>query len=87
MSSTPALVAKLDSLHPKVGLFLLILAQLVMGLGSGTLGVTRGYVADITPRNERTSWIGYLTAVQYAGFTVMPGVGALLCRSVKTGGE
>lgn len=57
-----------------------------MGLGSGTLGVTRAYVAEITPRDKRTAWLSYLTAVQYSGFTVMPVVGAFICRAVKEGG-
>lgn len=54
----------------------LILAQTVLGIGSGTLGVTRAYVADVTARHERTTYMAVLTAVQYGGFTVTPIVGA-----------
>lgn len=54
----------------------LILAQTLLGIGSGTLGVTRAFVADVTPTRERTRYMAYLTAVQYAGFTVTPVVGA-----------
>lgn len=60
-------------------LYWLIGAQIVMGFGSGTLGVTRAYVAEITSRAERTEYIALLTAVQYGGFTVMPIVGSFFC--------
>lgn len=61
----------------------LILAQTVMGIGSGTLGVTRAYVAEITPRRNRTTYIAWLTAVQYTGFTVTPFVGSLFSYIFK----
>ena len=85
-ASTPVIASHLASIHDSAPLSLLILAQIVMGLGSGTLGVTRAYVAEITPRDKRTAWLSYLTAVQYSGFTVMPVVGAFICRAVKEGG-
>jgi len=56
----------------------LILAQVLLGVGSGTLGVTRAFVADITAKRNRTTYMAWITAVQYAGFTVTPFVGALL---------
>ena len=54
----------------------LVLAQMVLGVGSGTLGVTRGFVAEVTPVRNRTTYMAWLTAVQYAGFTVTPLIGA-----------
>jgi len=45
-------------------------------LCEGTLGVTRGYVAHVTTKSQRTRYIAFLTALQYAGFTVMPFVGS-----------
>jgi len=72
-----ALTEKLDNLP------FLIIAQLTMGVGSGTLGVTRAYVAGITPREQRTTYIALLTAVQYGGFTVMPVVGSFFCSLFK----
>lgn len=54
----------------------LIAAQTVLGVGSGTLGVTRAFVADVTPTRNRTTYMAWLTAVQYAGFTVTPFIGA-----------
>ena len=56
----------------------LILSQLIIGFGSGSLGVTRSYVAEKTNPNKRTVYLAYLTAVQYAGFTVMPLLGSYL---------
>lgn len=58
----------------------LILAQIVMGIGSGTLGVTRAFVADVTAKRNRTTYIAWGTAVQYAGFTVTPLFGAVFNR-------
>jgi ceroid-lipofuscinosis MFS transporter 7 len=58
--------------HP----YFLLLAQLLLGVGSGTLGVTRAYVAQVTATRYRTKYMGWCTAVQYAGFTVTPIFGA-----------
>ncbi|CAM9412963.1 unnamed protein product, partial [Ectocarpus sp. 8 AP-2014] len=55
--------------------FTVFLSQVFLGVGSGTLGVTRGYVADKTTKEQRTYLLAYTTAVQYAGFTVMPILG------------
>ncbi|KAG5175496.1 major facilitator superfamily domain-containing protein [Tribonema minus] len=63
----------------------LIAAQVMMGLGSGTLGVTRGYVADRTPNARRTGMLAMLTAVQYGGFACTPLLGAMLCRAIGDG--
>jgi Major Facilitator Superfamily len=58
----------------------LILAQAILGMGSGTLGVTRAFVADVTAKRFRTTYMAWITAVQYAGFTVTPFIGALLIQ-------
>lgn len=55
----------------------LIVAQTILGIGSGTLGVTRAFVAEVTATRNRTTYIALLTAVQYGGFTVTPLFGAL----------
>ncbi|CAB9521625.1 Major facilitator superfamily domain-containing protein 8 [Seminavis robusta] len=54
----------------------LIVAQTMLGVGSGTLGVTRAFVADVTAKRSRTTYMAWVTAVQYGGFTVTPFVGA-----------
>ena len=51
-------------------LYFLVFAQVILGVGSGTLGVTRAYVAEITATRERTTYIALQTAVQYGGFTI-----------------
>jgi MFS transporter, ceroid-lipofuscinosis neuronal protein 7 len=62
---------------PAIGrLDFLIVAQTVLGIGSGTLGVTRAFVADVTATRSRTTYMAWMTAVQYGGFTVTPIVGA-----------
>ncbi|KAL7542996.1 hypothetical protein ACHAWF_007295 [Thalassiosira exigua] len=58
-------------------LFFLVFSQIILGVGSGTLGVTRAYVAEITATRQRTTYIAMITAVQYGGFTVTPIFGAL----------
>jgi ceroid-lipofuscinosis MFS transporter 7 len=58
----------------------LILSQTVLGIGSGTLGVTRAFVAEVTATRTRTRYMMWTTAVQYAGFTVTPFFGALFIR-------
>jgi ceroid-lipofuscinosis MFS transporter 7 len=55
----------------------LIVAQTILGIGSGTLGVTRAFVADVTAKRQRTTYMARITAVQYAGFTMTPFFGAL----------
>ena len=60
----------------------LIVAQTVLGIGSGTLGVTRAFVADVTAKRSRTTYMAWITAVQYGGFTVTPFVGALFNKTL-----
>lgn len=54
----------------------LLMAQMILGVGSGTLGVTRAYVADVTAKRTRTKYMARITAFQYGGFTVTPILGA-----------
>lgn len=61
----------------------LLLAQTLLGVGSGTLGVTRAFVADVTARRNRTTYMAWVTAVQYAGFTVTPAFGALFNKLLQ----
>eukprot|EP00978_Attheya_sp_CCMP212_P012620 scaffold31556_cov62-Attheya_sp.AAC.2 len=54
-----------------------IFTQTILGFGSGTLGVTRAFVAEVTPTRSRTTYMAMLTTVQYAGFAVTPFIGAI----------
>jgi ceroid-lipofuscinosis MFS transporter 7 len=51
-------------------------AQLIMGLGSGSLGVTRSFIVEQVEAKQRTKVLSLLTACQYAGFTVSPFIGS-----------
>ena len=51
-------------------------------MGSGTLGVTRAFVAEVTAQRNRTTYMAWITAVQYTGFTVTPFVGALFNKTL-----
>uniref|UniRef100_A0A7S1UDF5 Major facilitator superfamily (MFS) profile domain-containing protein n=2 Tax=Phaeomonas parva TaxID=124430 RepID=A0A7S1UDF5_9STRA len=57
---------------------MLIAGQILIGIGSGSLGVTRAYVAELSSPASRTVLLAYLTAVQYCGFTCTPFIGAIL---------
>jgi MFS family permease len=59
-------------------LLILFAGQFLIGFGAGTLGVTRSYVAENSNKQNRTGKMALLTAMQYAGFTVMPLLGSLL---------
>lgn len=58
----------------------LIFAQTLLGVGSGTLGVTRAFVAEVTATRTRTRYMAWVTAVQYAGFTMTPFFGSLFIK-------
>eukprot|EP00551_Chaetoceros_affinis_P015021 CAMPEP_0203700368 /NCGR_PEP_ID=MMETSP0091-20130426/30917_1 /ASSEMBLY_ACC=CAM_ASM_001089 /TAXON_ID=426623 /ORGANISM="Chaetoceros affinis, Strain CCMP159" /LENGTH=538 /DNA_ID=CAMNT_0050573613 /DNA_START=89 /DNA_END=1705 /DNA_ORIENTATION=- len=55
----------------------LIFANIMLGIGSGTLGVTMAYASEVTPKRQRTGYIAWVTAVQYAGTTATPFIGSL----------
>lgn len=61
----------------------LIFAQSMLGVGSGTLGVTRAFVAEVTATRARTRYMAWITAVQYAGFTVTPFFGSLFIKVLE----
>lgn len=60
------------------GLPILYVAQLVLGLGTGSLGVTRSYVVEQTEPQKRTHKLSRLSALQYAGFAATPLIGSAL---------
>eukprot|EP00741_Cyanophora_paradoxa_P017503 tig00020995_g16912.t1 len=59
-------------------LHVMVAARLLVGCGASTLGVSRAYVVALAPAEQRTAYLAYLSAVQFAGAVVMPGLGALL---------
>eukprot|EP01031_Cornospumella_fuschlensis_P031251 gene31251-37763_t len=66
------------------GLYALFGAQFLLGLGTGTLGVTRSYISERTPPFERTRILAYLSALQYAGFAATPLLGVVFISSQDT---
>lgn len=60
------------------GLIALYSGQFIMGLGTGSLGVTRSYISEQTPKDQRTYQLARLSSLQYAGFAMTPLVGAAL---------
>ena len=59
-------------------LFVLYIAQFLLGVGSGSLGVSRSFVVEQCDPKKRTEALALLTALQYAGFTVSPILGSFL---------
>ena len=58
--------------------FCIPFGQFVIGVGAGSLGVTRSYVAENTAKAKKTQALASLTAFQYGGFTVTPIIGAIV---------
>jgi MFS family permease len=59
-------------------LAVLYVAQFLLGVGSGSLGVTRSFVVEQCEPKKRTEALALITALQYAGFTVSPVIGSWL---------
>jgi ceroid-lipofuscinosis MFS transporter 7 len=47
---------------------MLYIAQFTLGLGTGSLGVTRSFIVEQTIAEKRTYRLARLSALQYAGF-------------------
>lgn len=58
-------------------MWFMLLANLLIGVGSGNLGVTFSYASAVTPRRKRTSYLALCCAIQYAGTTGTPFIGSL----------
>lgn len=61
-------------------LWLLVVARVVQGLTAGDLPAMFGYVADITPEQDRAKRFGFLGAVTGVAFMVGPAVGGPLAQ-------
>ena len=68
-------------------LSVLYIAQFLMGVGSGSLGVTRSFVVEQCEPKKRTETLALITALQYAGFTVSPIVGSWLVTLGSTSNQ
>jgi MFS family permease len=56
----------------------LLAARLVQGVGGGTIGVVQAYVADVSPPDQRTKSLGWLSAITSLGAVAGPAAGSLL---------
>ena len=62
----------------------LLLARVVQGVGGGTIGVVQAYVADVSPPEQRTKSLGWLSAITSLGAVAGPAFGSLM---VSLGGQ
>ncbi len=58
--------------------FLLLLSRMLAGLGGSNIGVAQAYIADITPKDERSKGMGLIGAAFGLGFVFGPIIGGLL---------
>jgi len=61
-------------------IWLAIGIRLFTGLGAGNISTVQGYVADVTPPEQRAGRLGLIGAAFGLGFIVGPGLGGLLTR-------
>ncbi|HWQ85121.1 MFS transporter [Brevundimonas sp.] len=61
-------------------IWLAIAIRLFTGLGAGNISTVQGYVADVTPPEQRAGRMGLIGAAFGLGFIVGPGLGGLLTR-------
>lgn len=61
-------------------IWLAIAVSLFTGLGAGNISTVQGYVADVTPPEQRAGRMGLIGAAFGLGFIVGPGLGGLLTQ-------
>ncbi len=59
----------------------LFFARILDGITGGNIIVAQAYVTDITPREQRTTALGYIFAVFGVGFILGPAVGGILATT------
>jgi multidrug resistance protein len=61
-------------------IWLAIAVRMFTGLGAGNISTVQGYVADVTPPEQRAGRMGLIGAAFGLGFIVGPGLGGLLTQ-------
>jgi len=61
-------------------IWLAIAVRLFTGLGAGNISTVQGYIADVTPPEQRAGRMGMIGAAFGMGFIVGPGLGGLLTQ-------
>lgn len=59
-------------------LWVLFLGRMIEGLTGGSIGTIFAYFADITPREQRTKYFGWVGAMTGVGIVIGPTIGGLL---------
>lgn len=61
-------------------LWVLFLGRIIEGLTGGSIGTIFAYFADITPREQRTKYFGWVGAMTGVGIVIGPTIGGLLAH-------
>lgn len=61
-------------------LWVLFAGRIIDGITGGTISTIFAYFADITPREQRTKYFGWVSAVAGAGAVIGPTLGGLLAK-------
>lgn len=61
-------------------LWVLFAGRIIEGVTGGSIGTIFAYFADITPREHRTKYFGWVSAVAGAGSAIGPSLGGLLAK-------
>ena len=61
-------------------LWILFFGRIIDGITGGTISTIFAYFADITPREQRTKYFGWVSAVAGAGSVIGPTLGGLLAK-------
>ncbi|WMJ90256.1 MFS transporter [Anaerocolumna sp. MB42-C2] len=61
-------------------LWILFAGRIIDGITGGTISTIFAYFADITPREQRTKYFGWMSAVVGVGTVIGPTLGGLLAR-------
>jgi multidrug resistance protein len=60
---------------------LLLISRIIAGIGGSSIGVAQAYIADVTPKEERSKRMGLIGAAFGLGFVFGPLIGGLLSKA------
>jgi len=66
------------SLGSLTNLWIIAFSRVLTGLATGVLSTARAFIAERTKPEERTRFMAYSNAVQFIGFSIMPGFDVVL---------